>query len=184
VALVNQERASRGLHALEVSAELASVARRHSGRMAQQQRLHHNPSLSSEVSYRKVGENVGYGETVDQVHRAFMASSGHRGNVLSPDYTQIGVGVAWRDGTLWVTEVFRLPKGASPPPAPAPPPPPRKAPSAPRAAPPAPPPAPEPEPEAEPVSRHLRLVFARVVAQDSRVEVGTLVGDALKTPSP
>ncbi len=136
VQLVNQERAARGLAPLAVADDLVAVARRHSGRMADADDLHHNPSLATEVSdWQKVGENVGRGPSVDPIHTAFMESPGHRANILDGDWTQIGIGVVVRDGTVWVTEVFREPLAATAPaPAPAPEPAPAQAPA----------PAPEP----------------------------------------
>ena len=119
---INSERTSRGLSALSSSGDLVSVARQHSKKMADQQNLHHNPSLGSQVSgWKKVGENVGKGPSVSRIHAAFMASSGHKANILDADWTQAGVGVAVdADGRIWVTEVFRLPKGAEPKPEPTP----------------------------------------------------------------
>jgi uncharacterized protein YkwD len=122
VSAINSERSSRGLATLSVAGDLTSVARSHSQRMADQQNLHHNPNLGGAVSnWRKVGENVGKGPSVSKIHAAFMASSGHKANILDSDWTQVGVGVVVDgDGRIWVTEVFRLPKGAEPKPEPKP----------------------------------------------------------------
>ena len=110
---VNQERAAQGLAPLAVADDLVAVARRHSGRMADAADLHHNPALASEVTgWQKVGENVGRGPSVDPIHAAFMASPGHRQNILDGDWTELGVGVVVRDGTVWVTQVFREPEAA------------------------------------------------------------------------
>jgi hypothetical protein len=151
VAAVNRERAAAGLPALSVAGDLTSVARRHSVRMADQSNLHHNPNLGGDVSgWQKVGENVGRGPSVSSVHSAFMNSSGHRRNILDPEWTQLGVGVEVRGSTIWVTEVFRLPAGAAPKPEPEPAPKPEPKP-APKPEPePAPKPAPEPEPKPAP----------------------------------
>jgi hypothetical protein len=42
---------------------------------------------------------------VDAIHDAFMASSVHRAGILG-NYEKVGIGTTWKDGTLWVTEVF------------------------------------------------------------------------------
>lgn len=117
----NAERTSRGLPAYTVASDLATVARRHSERMAAKHTLYHNPNLGSEVSgWQVVGENVGMGGDVDSIHQAFMDSPAHRANILATDYTQIGVGtVTDSDGVMWVTQVFRLPMNAVAAPAPA-----------------------------------------------------------------
>jgi len=116
VSRVNQERAAQGLPALTLAADLTTVARAHSEVMATAVDLHHQPDLGGSVDgWRKVGENVGRGPSVEAIHRAFMASPGHARNVMDPDWTQIGVGVVVRDGLIWVTKLFRLPSGSRPP---------------------------------------------------------------------
>lgn len=141
VSLVNQERAARGLPSLQVASDLVAVARRHSVRMADGSNLHHNPNLAGEVSgWQKVGENVGRGPSVSPIHAAFMDSPGHRANILDPEWVEVGIGVEVRDGTVWVTQVFREPQAAAPAPAPAPEPAPTPA-AAPAPAAPAPAPA-------------------------------------------
>jgi hypothetical protein len=121
VSLLNQERAAKGLPKLSVASDLTAVARRHSQRMADGNNLHHNPNLGSDVSgWQKVGENVGRGPSAGAIHQGFMNSPSHAQNILDSDWTQVGVGVVVRDGQVWVTEVFRLPSGATSQPAPEP----------------------------------------------------------------
>lgn len=116
VALINAERASAGLPEVRVAGDLVEVGRRHARRMADQQHLHHNPALGSDVTgWDKVGENVGRGPDVDRVHAAFMASDAHRRNILDAEWIEVGVGVEVTDGGIWVTELFRLPTGAAAP---------------------------------------------------------------------
>lgn len=147
VAAVNRERSAAGLPGLAVAGDLVGVARAHSVRMADGDNLHHNPSLATDVkNWQVVGENVGRGPDVDVVHAAFMNSPAHRDNILDSRWTEIGVGVEVRDGTVWVTEVFRLPAESPPPP----PPPEPEAEPAPPADPP-PPADPTPAAAAEPV---------------------------------
>lgn len=123
VRLVNAERANAGLRSLAVSGELVSVARGHSARMADAERIWHNPSLRDEVSnWESVGENVASGRSVRAIHDALMDSPTHRDNILLSRFTQIGVGVVTGDdGRYYVTQVFRLPMNhPAPAPAPAP----------------------------------------------------------------
>lgn len=133
---LNGARADAGVAPLAAAGDLTSVARRHSTRMADQSHLHHNPNLTDDVTgWRKVGENVGRGPSVNAIHNALMNSTGHRRNMLDADFTQVGIGVVSVDGQLWITQVFRTPSG-QPPPAPAPAPTPEA--------------APEPDPERAP----------------------------------
>jgi len=74
--------------------------------------LAHNPDLSGDLAragitgWTSIGENVGYGSSVDQVHQSFMGSSGHRANILKASYSHVGIGVVASGGTAWVTLDF------------------------------------------------------------------------------
>ena len=115
--LISRERAGSGLTAYSRAEDLTEVARAHAGRMADDDRLYHNPNLREQVqNWDVVGENVGKGQTVDDIHQAFMQSDTHRREILSSRLTEVGVGVVRRDGLIWVSQVFRRP---SPAPAPA-----------------------------------------------------------------
>ena len=60
------------------------------------------------VSYRAAGENIAMGQTSpEQVMNGWMNSEGHRKNILSPNFTQIGVGIAKNaEGRLYWTQQF------------------------------------------------------------------------------
>ena len=112
---INAERASAGLNAVRVNINLTAVARDWSAQMRRSGQLRHRSSLSSGItgSWTRLGENVSYsnrGDTeaqlVERIHRMFMASPGHRSNILG-DYNQVGVGVRMgSDGKMWVTAIF------------------------------------------------------------------------------
>jgi len=107
---MNAARAAKGIPRLATRSHLVSVARQWAATMASQNKLYHNPQLTSDVNnWRYVGENVGYGPDALTVHVAFMNSPAHRANVLDRDYTEVGVGAVVRDGRVWVAEVFRRP---------------------------------------------------------------------------
>jgi uncharacterized protein YkwD len=115
VAKMNAARQSAGLRPYSVAYDLTSVARQHSQAMASRQTLYHNPTLTSDVhNWQAVGENVGDGPTVSDIHTAFMNSPEHRANILDHDFTQVGVGVSVdKNGIIWVTEDFRQPMGST-----------------------------------------------------------------------
>ena len=101
-ALVNQERTSRGLGALEWDPRLVPVARAHSEEMFRLKYFsHQSPTLGSpfdrlaaaKIAYRRAGENLAYAHSVAAAHRGLMESPGHRENILHPEYTRIGIGV-------------------------------------------------------------------------------------------
>lgn len=122
---INAERRSAGLAPLAVDGELQRVARSWTDVMAREDRLYHNPNLSTQVArdWQRLGENVGWrqqsgaslAELADGVHQAFMASPGHRANVLRPEFGWVGVGVrVTATGRLWTTVNFMQGAGQAP----------------------------------------------------------------------
>lgn len=153
LALLNQVRVSRGLNPVLPDAQLQSIARQWSERLRADGALSHNPNIAGQVSnWRLIGENVGVGATVQQLHDAFVASPKHYENIAEPKFDYVGIGVVEDAGQIWVTFDFKESKSAVatapavPKPAPKPAPAPRPA-AAPR---PAPKPAPAPRPAAAP----------------------------------
>lgn len=107
VELINEERAATGAAPLAVHPVLVDKARKHAARMAELGRIFHSSDLEDGVTgWRRLGENVGRNGSIEGIHRAFMGSSGHRRNILNPDFDAVGVGVVWAAGTPYVVEVF------------------------------------------------------------------------------
>ena len=61
--------------------------------------------------YIIIGENIAMGQrTPQEVMTAWMNSPGHRGNILSTAFTEIGVGVAKsKSGSYYWTQMFIRP---------------------------------------------------------------------------
>jgi hypothetical protein len=113
---INASRAAAGLASVSVHSDLVPDARAHSAEMMAAGNIYHTSPLSAVASgWEALAENVGAGPSVDSLHAAFMASSGHRRNILG-DYNYVGIGVSQSDsGQLWVTVIF-MRKGAPAPP--------------------------------------------------------------------
>ncbi|MDA7025740.1 SafA/ExsA family spore coat assembly protein [Bacillus sp. CLL-7-23] len=104
IQLVNQERAKAGLKPLAEDWELSRVARYKSMDMRDKNYFsHQSPTYGSPfqmikafgISYKTAGENIAKGQSTPQaVMQSWMNSSGHRANILSAQYTHIGVGYA------------------------------------------------------------------------------------------
>jgi uncharacterized YkwD family protein len=100
--LVNAERAKAGLPALKLNWELSRVALHKAQDMAIYNYMSHTSRIYGSpfdmiknygISYRAAGENIAKGQrSADQVMRDWMNSSGHRQNIMSSQYTVIGVG--------------------------------------------------------------------------------------------
>jgi uncharacterized protein YkwD len=107
----NDARLNHERRVLQVTSHLTDIAQNWAHWMARHHSMQHNPNLESEVhNWQDLGENVGSGGSESTIHRAFMRDTYHRRNILSPDYTQVGIGTA-RDenGRLYVDEVFKRP---------------------------------------------------------------------------
>jgi len=106
---INVERTDRGLGKLSLDPELSKAARVHTKEMIRKNELYHTPSgtLGRRVTdWLVLGENVGVGGSVRSLHEAFMASKGHRDNVLYSTYKHVGIGTKKAHGRLWVTVIF------------------------------------------------------------------------------
>lgn len=113
VDLTNQERAKQGLPALKVDLTLGKVARQKSSDMQKNNYFSHtSPTYGSPfdmmkkfgVTYRTAGENIAKGQrTPQEVVNAWMNSSGHRANILSSNFTHIGVGYV-AEGNYWTQQ--------------------------------------------------------------------------------
>ena len=59
--------------------------------------------------FQAVGENLGKGPSLEDVHEQLMLSAGHRRNILRAGWTDVGVAVSQEGRTVWVVEVFAQP---------------------------------------------------------------------------
>lgn len=108
--LVNASRKSARLGALNADYGASDKAQAWSEHMARTGVLEHTGGGSSVdpsglTKWCSVGENVGYGSSVAQVHDAFMASPPHKAHILG-SYDRIGTGVYKSGSRYWVTEIF------------------------------------------------------------------------------
>ncbi|EGJ30431.1 MULTISPECIES: CAP domain-containing protein [Moorena] len=100
--LTNAERRKAGLPPLQLSAELTQAAQLHAEDMVRNGFFSHTGSDGSKISdrakaagylYSYVGENIAAGySTPAQTIRQWMKSTGHRRNILKPQYQEIGFG--------------------------------------------------------------------------------------------
>lgn len=107
VQLINASRAAHGFGPVNVDGNLVGAARAQSQRMANAGTIFHNGNLPHEVpgGWQTLGENVGTGGSVDDLHNAFMNSPSHKANVLG-NYDRVGVGIVMVGAQYYVTEVF------------------------------------------------------------------------------
>jgi uncharacterized protein YkwD len=141
--LMNGARVNNGIAPVQSNGTLVALARWRSADMLQSNYFSHTiPSCGCLVytyydrnglSYAWAGENIGWNSGLDdasspvRVHEAFMASAGHRANVLDARFTHGGVGAAAADGQMFqgyvqntrmYTELFMQARSSAPAPAP------------------------------------------------------------------
>ena len=115
VCLVNKERKQKGLSRLDSNRKLQKASQKHNelmvdkkcfahecpGEPALDARLRNVGYLGGGLTRWAYGENIAWGEkgmsTPKSIMNAWMNSAGHRANILSPLFKEIGVGVS--DGT-------------------------------------------------------------------------------------
>jgi uncharacterized protein YkwD len=133
--LINDSREDAGVKPLGFDAELVRAAGKHSDWMVAQDVFSHTGANGSSASgrmttegygWRAAGENIAYisgtgaatvdAADVEQLHTNLMNSSGHRANLLSANFEEIGIGITQGDfrgrPAIFVTEDFGRPTAA------------------------------------------------------------------------
>jgi uncharacterized protein YkwD len=104
--MINNTRGLATLSSMKLSNHLSDVARKHSKHMASKGELYHsNLERLLGPGITAVGENVGFGGSLEDLLKAFMASPPHAENILGK-YSKTGVGIVRADGQIWITQVF------------------------------------------------------------------------------
>ncbi|WP_240796513.1 CAP domain-containing protein [Streptomyces sp. RFCAC02] len=115
LSLVNAERAAAGLRSLTLDPSLSALANAYSADMAARGFFDHTDpdgrtpwDRAADAGILNLGgENIARGQVdAEAVVEAWMASEGHRDNILNPVYTTMGLGVQFGDGGPWWTQVF------------------------------------------------------------------------------
>jgi uncharacterized protein YkwD len=129
--MINAERAKFGLQPLVFNETLAQIGRAHSAEMRDLNYFSHDsptrglrepldrylavvgrsPRLVAENIYRAWGSQHRLTDAdIRKAHDALMNSPGHRANILLPNATRLGVGIAVNGtGDLWLTQTFDRP---------------------------------------------------------------------------
>jgi len=119
--LTNAEREKEDLPPLKANAILMKLARAHSENMAKQQKLDHDLDCKTpfdrlreaEYDYQRAGENIaqsGEQAAPSDILMLWLDSAPHRANIMSENYTEIGLGIAKNEnGETYATQVFAKP---------------------------------------------------------------------------
>lgn len=115
--LVNKERIKVGKRPLSFDVSLREVARGHSADMFRRGYFSHftpegrdlaDRAKEGKINFLVIGENLAFAPTLELAHQGLMNSPGHKANILSDDYQNIGIGAAVSSQYgIMFTQVFR-----------------------------------------------------------------------------
>ena len=123
VCLINKQRRAHGLPALRANRRLDRSAQAWTNVMVADGEFSHGSNFSSRISavgfiWSTVGENIATGfPTPRDVVNAWMGSTGHCQNILSPSFADVGTGIGakpvrgFAGGPATWTQDFGLPMG-------------------------------------------------------------------------
>jgi uncharacterized protein YkwD len=97
---------------LEKNTLLMEYAQKWAVEMSEDNKLHHSKMTNIlALGFKTVGENIASGqESVESVMKSWMNSWGHRKNIMSKSYTNIGCGYAtFKNGTPYWCVCFGTP---------------------------------------------------------------------------
>lgn len=112
--LINEERQKVGLNSLSLSGELNSAALIRA-KETTVSFSHTRPDGTScftvlsenNITYSACGENIAMGQkTPAEVMEDWMNSQGHKDNILNSSFTNVGIGVYEKNGTLYWVQMF------------------------------------------------------------------------------
>lgn len=113
--LINGARLAAGLQPFGLDPRLASVSRGHSDDMARSWYFSHVSPTTGDVNsrlraarvpYRTASQSIAWVRSPRLAYDAFMSDGANRGNLLSPDFTDLGVGIVRVGRQMLVTSTF------------------------------------------------------------------------------
>jgi len=114
--MTNQVRASVGAQPLAIDESISVIARRWAMTIAAAGRISHNPDIPLvSGGPSALAENVVVGSSIQAAHDALVASHGHYVNMVNPVVSQVGIGVVWAGGMVYIVQDFLIVRGATAP---------------------------------------------------------------------
>jgi len=118
--MIETARRAQGIQPLRRDWALDDLAQRHAEAMSSSGQTAHDVGgglptdrvARAGLRLRRVGENVARARSLARAHRALWDSPAHRGNMLDPGFSAVGIGVARAEpDDVWVCELFAEPGG-------------------------------------------------------------------------
>jgi uncharacterized protein YkwD len=94
--LINLSRGQNGVRPVVANGQLNTKADLWASQMRDRCQISHSRLADGAPSgWQKLGENVGRGGNISQVHVAYLNSPGHRRNILDPAFNQVGTAAVY-----------------------------------------------------------------------------------------
>lgn len=112
--LINESRSEFGLEPLVLNQDLSELAQFHADDMYKNNYVAHADLDGRKVSERKldfgiktfVGENIARNINLFDAHNSLMRSAAHRINLLDENWTDVGIGLVYENGVLYLVQNF------------------------------------------------------------------------------
>jgi uncharacterized protein YkwD len=105
---INGERSARGLAPLRLDPTLSKLAQNWSAKMGANGAMSHS-GTGIPSGFNAFGENVlkaSSGTTAGAMHNMWLASAGHRKQILQPGFDRVGIAAVCVNGSVYATEMF------------------------------------------------------------------------------
>ena len=114
----NRDRTAQGRPALQLDPALTAAAQQHADLMAAQNNLSHDlpgePGLAQRAGaagahFSSIAENIAVSDALHRIHESWMKSAPHNANLMNPDFTVVGIGIAKSGSHIFAVEDFATP---------------------------------------------------------------------------
>lgn len=111
---INESRKAQGLSSVSLNEDLNGISQSHSNDMVENNFFGHINTQNQSPDERRiaagiktpVSENIARDVSIQFAHFGLMRSGSHRQNILNSAWTSVGLGIAEKDGYLYITEEF------------------------------------------------------------------------------
>ncbi|MFA5820829.1 MAG: S-layer homology domain-containing protein [Candidatus Gracilibacteria bacterium] len=111
---INQGRTEAGLSTLALDTDLNNIAQEHATDMASNNYFAHDDLNGASPEDRRLAadiptpvyENIAKDVSVPFAHYGLMRSASHRQNILTPEWTRVGLGISAKNGYLYLDQEF------------------------------------------------------------------------------
>ena len=104
---LNADRSAHKLRTLPTQADAQRKAQAWAEKLARENTLYHSTLTDGiKVKWCSIGENIGYGPSVQEIEDAYMESPHHRANIVNTKWNGVGIGHATNGKRVFTVQVF------------------------------------------------------------------------------